>query len=84
MPGRADKGNVLMNIISDVAASPVVATPIAVGVSAANIIAFLPVFINVVTAIYLTLLVSHKLWVWYKDWKLAKQGVAPVDKEEGL
>jgi len=73
-----------MNIISDVAASPPVGASIAVGVSAANFIAFLPIFINIATAIYLTLLVSHKLWVWYKDWKLAKQGVAPVDKEEGL
>jgi len=71
-----------MNIISDVAASPVVATPIAVGVSAANIIAFLPIFINIATAIYLTLLVSHKLWVWYKDWKMAKQGIPPKEGTE--
>lgn len=70
-----------MNIISDVAASPPVGASVAVGVSAANFLAFLPPLINILTATYLILLVGHKLWVWYKDWKLSKQGIKPEDKD---
>lgn len=71
-----------MNIITDVASSPAVAAPIALTISAANILAILPTVINVLTVLYLLLLVGHKCYVWYKDSKLAKQGVPIADRDE--
>lgn len=71
-----------MNIISDVASSPAVAAPIAIGISAANVLAILPMVINILTVLYLLLLVGHKCYVWYKDSKLAKQGISIVDRDE--
>jgi hypothetical protein len=68
-----------MNNITDFAASPVVAVPTTIMVSAANILSFLPIFINIATAVYLTMLVGHKAWVWYREWK-GKQAI--VDKDE--
>lgn len=70
-----------MNLISDVAASPVVAVPITSGVAVANIVAFIPIIINVLTVGYLSLLIGHKIWVWYKEYKASKQGIIPEDKD---
>lgn len=67
-----------MSLITDVASSPLVATPIAVGVSTANIIALLPIAINVLTFAYLAVLLGHKLWVWYREWK-GKQTIKDED-----
>lgn len=68
-------------VITDAAASPAVAVPIAAGVSVGNILAFLPIAINVLTVLYLMMLVGHKVWVWYKEYKASKQGNVPVDKD---
>lgn len=69
-----------MNNITDFAASPVVAVPTTVMISAANILSFLPIFINIATALYLTMLVGHKAWVWYREWK----GKQAIKDEESL
>lgn len=43
-------------------------------ISTANIMGFsLPEVINVATVIYLVLLISHKGWQMYKEWKEEKQ-----------
>jgi hypothetical protein len=68
-----------MSVITDIAASPSVAVPIAAGVTGANLIAMLPIFINVATALYLSMLIGHKAWVWYREWK-GKQQIQ--DKDE--
>jgi hypothetical protein len=48
--------------------SPVVTTGLAV--STVNIVvANLPTIINVATAIYLVLAITHKVWQMYKEWK---------------
>lgn len=67
-----------MSIITDVASSPIVATPIAVGVSGLNLITLLPILINVGTALYISMLIGHKAWVWYREWK-GKQQVQDED-----
>jgi hypothetical protein len=59
--------------ITDIAASPAVAVPIAAGVTGANLIAMLPIFINVATALYISMLIGHKAWVWYREWKGKQQ-----------
>ena len=69
----------IVGAITDMASSPQVAAPITVGVTGANLLAALPLFINVATALYLVLLIGHKLWVWYREWK-GKQQVQ--DKDE--
>jgi hypothetical protein len=68
-----------MNSITDFAASPVVAVPTTLMVSAANILAFLPLLINVLTALYLIMLVGHKVWVWYREYR-GKQQI--IDKDD--
>lgn len=67
-----------MNIITDFAASPVVAVPTTIMVSAANILSFLPIFINVATVVYLLMLIGHKGWVWYRELK-GKQQIKDED-----
>jgi hypothetical protein len=67
-----------MSIITDVASNPAVAVPIAAGVSGANLIALIPIFINVATALYISMLIGHKAWVWYREWK-GKQQIQDED-----
>ena len=68
-----------MKNITDIASSPIVAAPAVTSVVAANIVSLLPIFINVATAIYLVLLIGHKVWSWYKEYK----GKQPIE-EDGL
>ena len=58
-----------MNLITDVASSPIVAIPLGVGTAAANFITVLPILINVAMFIYFCILVAHKIWVWWREWK---------------
>lgn len=58
-----------MNIISDVASSPLVAIPLGLGTAAANFIALLPILINCAMFSYFVILVLHKIWVWWKEYK---------------
>jgi hypothetical protein len=62
-----------LQVITDAAASPSVAVPIAAGVSVGNFLAFLPIAINALTFLYLLMLVGHKGWIWYKEWKGKQQ-----------
>ena len=65
--------------ISDLASSPAVAIPATGVVSVANLLAWVPIAVNVLTLLYLAILIGHKLWVWYKEYK-GKQVI--VDSEE--
>lgn len=69
-----------MSAITDIASSPSVAIPIAAGVSGVNLIALLPIFINVATALYISMLIGHKAWVWYREWK----GKQQIEDKDGL
>lgn len=68
-----------MNTITDVASSPIVAVPATIMVSAANILSILPILINVGTFLYISMLIGHKAWVWYREWK-GKQKI--IDTED--
>jgi hypothetical protein len=67
-----------MNGITDVASSPIVAIPTALGISAANLFAALPLLINIGTFAYIVVLLAHKLWVWHEEYKTKK-----LAKDEG-
>ena len=68
----------MATIITDVASSPLVAIPLGIGTAAANFIALLPILINIVMFIYFIILVSHKLWVWWGEYK----GTQPIKDDE--
>jgi hypothetical protein len=56
--------------VSDVATSPQAAITTSVSVTTANLLGIsLPEIINVCTVVYLALLISHKGWQMYKEWK---------------
>lgn len=62
--------NETLQTISDAASSPPIATATTVAVTTANLLDFsLPIVINIATVIYLSLLISHKGWQMYKEWK---------------
>lgn len=69
-----------MSNITDFASSPVVAVPTTILASAANILSFIPILINIGTLIYISLLIGHKLWVWYREYK----GKQAIKDEESL
>lgn len=69
-----------MSLITDIASSPAVAVPIIGSVTGINLITLLPIFINVATALYLSMLIGHKAWVWYREWK----GKQQIQDEENL
>lgn len=59
----------MLNTITDIASSPLVSIPLGLGTATANLIALLPIAINFVMLFYFIILVSHKLWVWWKEAK---------------
>jgi len=67
-----------MNIL-DIASSPSIAVPATGVISVANLMAWIPVAVNVLTLLYLAVLIGHKLWVWYKEYK-GKQAIVDEDK----
>ena len=38
-----------------------------------SLVTQLPVIINIATVIYLVILIVHKLWTFYKEWKKASK-----------
>jgi len=67
-----------MNIL-DIASSPAVAIPTTGVVSVANLMAWIPLAVNVLTLLYLAILIGHKLWVWYKEYK-GKQVIQDLEE----
>jgi len=65
--------------ISDLASSPAVAIPATGVVSVANLLAWVPIAVNVLTLLYLAILIGHKLWVWYKEYK-GKQVIQDLEE----
>ena len=59
----------MATIISDVASSPLVAVPLGIGAATANFIALLPFLLNCAMFAYFLILVAHKLWVWWREYK---------------
>lgn len=55
--------------ITESVTSPSSTLPVVTLVGAANWLSSLPEIINILTAVYLVLLVSHKLYVFYREWK---------------
>lgn len=49
--------------------TPTAAISVGVGASAANFLAGLPAYINIATATYLTIMIVHKLWQIFKEWR---------------
>lgn len=54
----------------DTATNPQIAVPVTGVASLTSAFADnLPVIINIGWALYLALLIGHKAWTWYKQWK---------------
>lgn len=49
--------------------SPASAIPVATTVGIANWLGSLPEIINILTALYLIVLISHKVYVWIKEYR---------------
>lgn len=65
----------LTQTISEYSTSPSVATPTAVTVASANYLGIgVPEFINYAMAAYLVLVIIHKVFQMYKDFKATKDG----------
>lgn len=60
-----------MNNITDMASAPQVAIPITSTVAVSNVLAILPDIVNILTAVYLVILIGAKL---YSFWKERKNG----------
>lgn len=61
--------------ITEYSTSPVVATPTAATVAGANYLGMgVPEFINYAMAAYLILVIVHKVFQMYKDFKATKDG----------
>lgn len=59
--------------ITDSILNPTTGTAVTIPVALANALTTnLPIVINIATIIYLTLLISHKSWQMYKEWKEKK------------
>jgi len=65
--------------LSNLASSPAIAIPATGVVSVANLLAWVPVAVNVLTLLYLAILIGHKAWVWYREYK-GKQAIVDEDK----
>lgn len=59
----------MISTITDIASSPLVSVPLGLSTAMANLIALLPIAINIVMLIYFIILVSHKIWVWWREAK---------------
>lgn len=62
-----------MKVISEAASSPQVAVPLTSGVALSNVFQVLPDIINIGTVVYLSLLIVHKAWTMYQEYKQRKE-----------
>lgn len=58
-----------MQAVIEHASNPGVAIPIAAASATANFLATVPALINILTAVYLVMLVCHKGWQMWKEWR---------------
>lgn len=65
-----------MNHIVENATSPGVAIPVGSATIAAGFISALPVLINLIVGFYFTLMVIHKIYQMYKEWKADHSGTS--------
>lgn len=59
----------------DTATHPSTTIPVIGTVGMGNLLSSLPDIINVCTALYLILLITHKGWRMYKEWKTGKEAI---------
>jgi len=59
----------ILTQITETATQPASAVPVTGLVAAGNILGALPEFVNILTALYILLLIVHKIWKMYAEWK---------------
>ena len=55
--------------ITETITSPASAVPVSGLVATGNFLASLPEIVNILTIVYVSLLIIHKSWKMYADWK---------------
>lgn len=58
-----------INSITETATQPASAVPVTGLVAAGNIFTSLPEIVNILTIVYVAMLIIHKAWKMYAEWK---------------
>ena len=72
--------NEIIDRVTESATSPSSSVPIVGAIGIGNWFSVLPEVINVLTILYITLLICHKGFVLYKDWRYRKTDKEVVDE----
>lgn len=68
----------IITTITEAATQPASAVPVTGLVAVGNLFSLLPEIVNVLTIVYVSLLIIHKAWKMYAEWK---EGSITKDKD---